>query len=343
MDLFEFIEPNKNDFISEMCVSERNEFLELLKQYKIFLKPELGISNDITFGFELEFSTLNQSIIESLIKTYSYELILSKRNKYNGFWASKEERTIKNGFEVTTPIFTDTPENWTQLCEVCKILLNNNSYITNETAGHIHIGTQILGNSVQNWINFFKLYVAYENILFRFGYGEYEKERLSLTSYSASIARLFNNRLSEFEKRNYNISLEELFVNMQFGYKKYALGIHKPVKEDTSFKERKTIEFRSFNASLEPVIWQNNLNFIVHFMKYAMSTKYDEDTVNKRINNIKDYCSYNIIDLEQALELADMIFDNNLDKMNFLRQYLKSFKTKDEFVVSDKFIKSLHL
>ena len=37
--------------------------------------------------------------------------------------------------------------------------------------------------------------------------------------------------------------------------------------------------------------------------------------------------SYNQIYLEQALELCDMIFDNNLDKIYFLRQYLKSFET----------------
>ena len=30
--------------------------------------------------------------------------------------------------------------------------------------------------------------------------------------------------------------------------------------------------------------------------------------------------------LEQAVELADLIFDNNLDKVYFLRQYIKSFE-----------------
>ena len=30
--------------------------------------------------------------------------------------------------------------------------------------------------------------------------------------------------------------------------------------------------------------------------------------------------------MDQALELCDMIFTNNLDKVYFLRQYLKSFQ-----------------
>ena len=33
-----------------------------------------------------------------------------------------------------------------------------------------------------------------------------------------------------------------------------------------------------------------------------------------------------MIYLEQALELCDMIFTNNFDKVYFLRQYLKSFE-----------------
>lgn len=34
---------------------------------------------------------------------------------------------------------------------------------------------------------------------------------------------------------------------------------------------------------------------------------------------------YDEIYLEQALELCDMIFTNNFNKVYFLRQYLKSF------------------
>lgn len=35
---------------------------------------------------------------------------------------------------------------------------------------------------------------------------------------------------------------------------------------------------------------------------------------------------YNRINLPLALELVDMIFDNNLDKVYFLRQYLKNYQ-----------------
>ena len=49
--------------------------------------------------------------------------------------------------------------------------------------------------------------------------------------------------------------------------------------------------------------------------------------------------NYNIINIEEVLELADLIFDNNLDKVNFLRQYLKNFKTIDEYKKTRVFTK----
>lgn len=35
---------------------------------------------------------------------------------------------------------------------------------------------------------------------------------------------------------------------------------------------------------------------------------------------------YNEIDLKNVLEFVDLIFDNNLDKLNFLRQYIGDFR-----------------
>ena len=39
----------------------------------------------------------------------------------------------------------------------------------------------------------------------------------------------------------------------------------------------------------------------------------------------KDYL-YNEINLKDVLEFVDLIFDNNLDKLNFLRQYIGDFR-----------------
>ena len=63
---------------------------------------------------------------------------------------------------------------------------------------------------------------------------------------------------------------------------------------------------------------------------YCKSSSFDDSTIDKRYTLIKDkYDSitwYDEIYLEQALELCDMIFNNNFDKCYFLKQYIKSFR-----------------
>ena len=59
----------------------------------------------------------------------------------------------------------------------------------------------------------------------------------------------------------------------------------------------------------------------------------------------KDFENLNLYDeiyIDQALELSDMIFDNNLDKIYFLKQYFKSFdinNKKDEYPEAKVFTK----
>ena len=41
--------------------------------------------------------------------------------------------------------------------------------------------------------------------------------------------------------------------------------------------------------------------------------------------------------VDDALEFVDLIFDNNMDKIYFLRQYLKSFEVSDEYEIAKSF------
>ena len=43
-----------------------------------------------------------------------------------------------------------------------------------------------------------------------------------------------------------------------------------------------TIEFRSANGTMDPIIWQNNLNTLVKLLLYTKNNKFDLDTILKR-------------------------------------------------------------
>ena len=51
----------------------------------------------------------------------------------------------------------------------------------------------------------------------------------------------------------------------------------------------------------------------------------------------------NDIYLDEALELCDLIFNNNFDKVYFLRQYLKSFEINRKYnIKTENFVRKKH-
>ena len=71
---------------------------------------------------------------------------------------------------------------------------------------------------------------------------------------------------------------------------------------------------------------------IINMLLYTKNSKFDLDIIERRKSELKsnslfgrfDY--YDEVFLDQALEFCDLIFDNNYDKVYFLKQYLKSFE-----------------
>ena len=277
-------------------------------------------NDGILNGIEIEFENKNPSRIEEMINLY---------NKVNqSSWEFKPERSIYNGYEVSSQVLTDTKDSWIELKDICNIIKNNGGKITDRASSHVHIGDQILDDNITYWLNFLKLYSAYENILYRFSYGEYECERASLYEYAHPIASEIEKYLDSTEKPN----IWSLIIFFSSRYKIGGISVRKPLMN--------TIEFRSANGTLNPIIWQNNINFYEHFLRYSTNPNFDYDRINYRKKMQDDSLeNYNMINVEQAFELADLIFDNNLDKINFLRQYLKRFETIDEFKKTKVFTK----
>ena len=104
-----------------------------------------------------------------------------------------------------------------------------------------------------------------------------------------------------------------------------------------------TFEYRGPNGTLDPIIWQNNLNVIVKLMHYCNRLDFNSELIEKRIEknvmHLNDYKFYRQIEIDAATEFCDLIFDNNLDKIYFLRQYLKDKNITDSkvLVLSKKF------
>lgn len=325
--IFKVISPEDNVHFSKLNSTDLLDLMILLEEYYLEYRENLGLKIDTTFGLELEFERSNNILINMCLKS----LGISSR------WPIKNDITLFDGGEIASPVLYDKKETWLELKKVCEIL-NKYAKIGENSGGHIHIGSHVLGPSKDSWLNFIKLWTVYENIIFRFSYGEFLTERPNIIRYAAPIAFDF---LEDYEKISDEIYNTTDLIYLANASKLQAISFRK-VFDLNEFLENNTLEFRCPNGTLNPTIWQNNVNFFVKMLEYAKCENFDQDIIARRLSKIKNedlsINLYNEIYLEQALELCDMLFNNNRDKVYFLRQYLKEFKTETmSFVKAKKF------
>ena len=311
--IFNFINPNENNKLSEMSAYDLKELVVLLDEFYIQLRSKLGLGSYITFGLELEVeNALTQRICKKLKETFP-----------NGNWSDKTDSSLINGLEINSPVLKDNKKAWDDLNKICSIL-KHSANIDKNSGGHIHIGTQTLGNQKESWLNFIKMWYVYENIIFRFAYGEFLTARPNISVFAKPVAKFFSHNYENFK----NQDLGEI-ISILAKDKNQAVNFNN-VSNYNKFLTKNTIEFRCPNGTLSSAIWQNNVSFFVNFLNYAKSTSFNDDLIQKRYQiNLDKFSNlefYDEIYFEQALELCDMIFANNLDKVYFLKQYLKSFQ-----------------
>ncbi len=318
--LFHYIKPTNNDQFSEMKGIDLQDLLYYIENYYLELRSQLGFDDTITFGTELEFEEAMRDRIEKQTR----QLLLHRR------WQPKHDRTLKNGFEIASPILKDTKKDWNELKLICAIL-EKNAIIGEHSGGHIHIGTQVLGEKTESWINFIKLWSVYENIIYRFVYGDFLTPRTSMSHYAVPIAQQLWKSYQSM-RSVHDLSMND-FIHTIPHARNQAINFNN-ISDFTITESENTIEFRCPNGSLDPVVWQNNVNLLVNILLYSKSDRYNDDLITERrnINQDKYYGLewYGEIYLQQALELCDMLFTNNFDKVYFLRQYLKSFQIANQ-------------
>lgn len=307
--LKEFINFESNDELSKLSKKELIYFFNLLDNYYLEYRKSLNTPSKYTFGIEIEAEYVDGAFNKEIEPFYSKG------------WLQNYECSLTDGDEYVSPILCDNIDTWIHLKKICNIL-NKHYQIKDTCGGHIHIGTHILGKNNQTIRNFIKLWATYENVIYRFSYGEFLNPRCNTYLFFEPVAKKLFEVIND--KDFYSKHFFEV-INICNLHKSYGICFSN-IKNRQKEKDN-TIEIRCPNGTLEPIIWQNNINFFMKLMLYSKSCNYDNDIVEKRKNIIeKENVSYNQIYVDQALELADMIFNNNLDKVYFLRQYLKSFQ-----------------
>ena len=326
-----YISDLKNNYFSYLRGSDLQEVLVDVENYFLTYRDTLNLPQELTFGVELEY--------EKLFKILTDEF-LDVNFLYS--WKSINDGSLTLGGEVVSPILNDDISTWDQLQKICQFLAKYNADTFHNAGGHIHIGANILGEDIESWKIFLKLYTIYEHVLFRFAYGDKLNARKGIKNYAFPSKENLNMALLFLDDA---IDLSDIYYAIPNHSRYQALNLSNVhfIMFETQKKFINTIEFRFPNASSSEIVWQNNINAFAKMLLTAKNKLIDEEFLDYKIKTSKDeYINYDFIDLKGALEFVDLVFDNNLDKIYFLRQYFKNYQEnydKNRLVRAKKFIK----
>ena len=326
-----FINSEKNDSFVFFRGLDLQELLLETEKYLLEYRNKLNLPKDITFGAEIEYEHTPRYLVTNFIANNIEE------------WNSYSDSSLNSGGEINSTIMYDKEKYWKQLKMICNYLESEKADTLHNAGGHIHVGVQAIGDDVAAWRNFLKLYMAYESVIFRFIYGDKISAREKIKTYAPPLADKLYAKLSQINQVTEFLEFDDI---LHMG-KYYAINFNNVPFNEFCDGYKNTIEFRSPNSSTSEVIWQNNINTFTKMLIASKAKVIDEEFLDYKLKN--EYIPYknnehlyNNVRLKNVLEFVDLVFDNNLDKIYFLRQYLKNLQDNynmKEAVYAKKFVK----
>ena len=291
------------DFMTE------REYKEKLKNKLIEYRNSLNLPSDVTFGIEIEYENINTNDVSELLNKEKLE------NNHCFGWQNKAEIDIleydkneeKMNGEIISPILKDRNRTWNNIETILDILNNNGGIVTEKCGAHVNIGAHILGTKVKHWKNFLLLWMLYEKEIYQFSSGEFIKVRADINKILERISLELN--IDDITKLRRKMNLKNLDDSI---FSKCSdIRITKNFNKNISINN--VIEFRIPNGTLNKEIWQNYINF---FARFVLACRKDLDI--EKMSYKFSHNDHNIMDL------ANLIFKEEIDKEYFLIQALKT-------------------
>ena len=270
-----------------------------------------------TFGIEIEFDGADPNEVARAL--YSAGLTSSPTQqgyhspRQAGKWVVERDSTVTG--EVVSPVLTDTPETWAQLEEVCSILHANGARTTNRTGGHVHVGVDSAG--MDHDVNRFRRVAGVcawaEDLIYRLaaatGRGG-RHHRGAGTGYQW-CGPMGSSRLEEAQ------SLSDLANRVGSSH---SFGLN----YGNILEQRRTIEYRYFDSSLDPARLQANIKLACWITKRA-STLPDSAIPNERVR-LGAHAGGEATDPGDGLlrRFADLVFVRPQDKLKLYWLFQRS-------------------
>lgn len=297
---------------------EKKELLEIALNAKLPYREILDIPITKKFGLEIEMEANEDDYL------YIYNYNLKNRNWHN----HKECSISKNGHELVSPPLINNHDTW-ELLKKIGIRMRCSDITFEDASFQINIDASL---TEKDMLYFLKLYAVYESIIYRISKGKSKYLRELAKIYAISIRRL---------SLNYNIkTIKALIETKNYGVclKRY---INSKVNKDIF---PNVIEFRTPNGTNDYWLWQNYINIFYHMIKVVEEQQIDYEKIDylfALLNQLQVYRWYDILkdyeklDIDKALDFANTIFTEDVDKIYFLKHYIGN----DSYYVKKNMVK----
>ena len=321
------VDTSKGTILTGLSRSDLDAFIERARSEEFAFRKRLNFPSLYTFGNEVEINCFFTDYVKDFLKTFNDRHYLYEDDRYE----KRHEPTASA--EIVTPILTNEQYNWAIFKDLYDSLKYDGATVSDNTASHIHVGTHMI-NTPHELALLLKTLVVFEPIIFRFGYGlgdkprtfieaEYGQSNHAMISSPRKVSR-FVSALEHFDKSKKDELTDEFksfstigyryrtaFNFNQFDFRKLFFDVHRDTPSTYD-----NLEIRCFNGTLWPEIVQNNINLIIGIIR--------------AVHEGKILHGFSAINMKKAIKLADMIFDDDKDKLYFMKQYLKLFNENEK-------------
>lgn len=174
-----------------------------------------------------------------------------------GTWSWEHDATVAG--EIVTPLMYDEPETWENLEKVTKILRENGAVPTTKAGAHVHVGTAKYGKDPKKYAELARLVGQHEDVLYRLSTDPSRGEHRGKTTRFNYVSPVPSVSPEGFQDAS--------SLRRRYWQRTAILNIN-GAKLDDDYKSSH-VEFRMFDATLDPAVMQNQIKMALHMTDAA--------------------------------------------------------------------------
>lgn len=292
----------------------------------------IGLKDKYRFGIELEFTNVYLDNLSKIFRESTLPVRYALHHKSTGFtkydeWYLDIDSSVTKkinerffGGELSSRILVDEKDTWEELKAICNILKNAQATVNDNCSNHIRVDLSGVKNTAYFFEVLSKLVTIYETEMEQFYMGDNYLVRKTSFEYARLLSGYLIDYINDidFSDPNYIYNFKS-HKGITYFTRKDAINLQ-------DYREKKLIEFRYANGTLNEKTIQNNINFTTKLVDAIVRELFDPLELSRKINELKAG-DWFIKDLFRETSKKDFEFLVNIistspdDVNDFMSQY----------------------